>query len=476
MTPKPRLPSFNDFSPGTLKGDIRTVLKAVADYPGDDKSIFAAWYAGPLAGWDKKRAETNIPATLASTGLASGKPMTLTPFGERVLAAATASDAAQVFCAEVIREKNGLKLLEAIENLRQRGDQATKKTLQVELERLGIGDLANDTTDHTTLKNWMVAAGIVKEAQKGRPVVDDAVLKRLVGFSIKEYDELESLPVAQRVFLTLLRRRHLTEAGPFDVSGLYTECQATHPHAFKGASLAALVKDPLEAGGWIELSGVAKASSTMGKAPGGKSGWVTGTTKLLDIPIERVVPNFDSAVPPDLRSKLQTPLEQIKQWLGGADTHKGGLALELLVLRIILDLRLSPRDFRLRSKDSAFAEVDVTAEGSHLLFSRWTFQCKRIQESNNVGLSDVAKEVGIAVYMRAHVIAMVSTGGFTSEALNYAREVAKATHLQFVFIDKAVIHAYLTKGPVPLHDFVMSNAARVFTEKQTQPISPGAMR
>jgi Restriction endonuclease len=148
------------------------------------------------------------------------------------------------------------------------------------------------------------------------------------------------------------------------------------------------------------------------------------------------------------------------------------LGLELLVLRIILDLRLNPRGFRLRSKNTAYAEVDVAAEGDHLMFSRWTFQCKKIQQDNNVGLGDVAKEVGIAVYMKAHVIVMVSTGGFSSEALAYAREISQATPLQFLFLNGKVIRDYLENGPAALHNFVMSNATQVMLMKRAQPIDP----
>jgi hypothetical protein len=462
-----RLPSFNDFSRVTLKKDLRSVLSVIESHDQNDDEIFAEWKKSLFPGWDAKRIKTNITATLGSTQLITGRPMTLSTFGRKVQAASSAKEAAKVFCTEIIRNQNGIKLIEAIKNLHQRGDRATKETLQAELQRLGVTDLANNTTDHTTLKNWMIEAGIVLEVKKGYPTINDEVLKLLTGISSAEANELRTLTLSQQVFLHLLRKMYVTLEGPFNIEVLYKECRATWPHEFASANLAKAVKEPLSDAGWIEISG------KVGVGRGGKSGWVVGTEKLLAIPIESVIPNFNTTVPNDLHGKLQTPFSQIRVWLEGTDIHHGGLGLELLALRIILDLRLTPRGFRVRSKDTFYAEVDVTAEGDHLMFSRWTFQCKRIDATKNVCLGDVAKEVGIAMHMRAHVIVMVSTGGFTRDAYAYAKEMTKASHLQFVFLDGKVIKDYLEKGPAALYEHVMTNARHVMSEKLDQPI-PGS--
>lgn len=459
-----RLPSFNDFSFVTLKEDLRPVLSVIRAHGQDDDKIFREWEALLFSGWGKKRIKTNITATLSSTKLIVGRPMKLSDFGLLVQGASSAKEAAKIFCTEIINNQNGNKLIEAIRNLNQRGNLATKETLQTELQRLGVTDLANNTTDHTTLKNWMIQAEIVIEVKKGYPTIDDKVLKLLTGISSTEANELQTLTLGQQVFLHLLRKLYVTSAGPFNIEGLYTECRATSPHEFASANLAKAVKKPLSAAGWIELI------KKTGSGRGGKSGWILGTEKLLSIPIESVIPNFNATVPGDLYGKLQTPFSQIKSWLEGDDAHQGGLGLELLALRIILDLRLTPRGFRVRSKDTSYAEVDVTAEGEHLMFSRWTFQCKRIDATRNVCLGDVAKEVGIAMHMRAHVIVMVSTGGFTKDAYAYAKEMTRASHLQFVFLDGKVIKEYLEKGPSTLYGYVMNNARNVMSEKRHQPI------
>ena len=87
-------------------------------------------------------------------------------------------------------------------------------------------------------------------------------------------------------------------------------------------------------------------------------------------------------------------------------------------------------------------------------------------------MGDVAKEVGLAIYSRSHVVAMVTTSDFSREALKYAREITTSTHLQFVFITGALIERYLAGGPAVLLDHVTRNAAEVMVLKRQQPIDP----
>lgn len=461
MTNK-RIPSFNDFSPVILKQDIRTCLAAIRDAGGDDDAVISKWANQYFNGTKNGRSKTNIPATLRSTGLTTGKrPMELSDFGRAVLDAPTALEATQRFCAGIIRDRNGDVLLSAVASLRKRNETISKESLKAELQLAGIEGLSTNTTDHTTLKNWFIEGQIL--AADGVP--NDSLLKSLVGISAAEMDDWASLSLPQQLFLQQLIREHLVGSGPFLAKNLFRPCVEKYPHLFDGAQFARQITKPLVAGGWIEVSGLG------GGAHGGKSGRICGTSKLLAIPIERAVPDFDSAVPAELRSKLNMPLEEIKQNLRSKDKNVGGLALELLVLRMVIDLGLEPRNFRLRSAQSGHAEVDLLAEGAHLMFSRWTFQCKRYEKSTTkVGLSDVAKEVGIALYTKSHVIAMVTTSGFSADARKYADVMSEATSLQFLFIDGKAIDEYLSEGKERLLEHARENARNVMTRKRNQPI------
>lgn len=461
-----RLPSFNDFSPKILNGDLRPCLQAVIDGGGDDKKVIRKWGDEYFDGVKNKRSSTNIPATLRSTGLSTGaRPIALSPVGLNILAAPTAAEAAKLFCAHLLKEKNAKLLIEALSALRKRKVRITKLTLKDELKSLGVSGLSNNTTDHSTLKNWLIHAGLV--STDGIP--NDAEIKRILGISSTEIDEFKSLSLGQQVFLQLLRRMHETAPGPFQVKDLFGECMEAHPHLFNDAQFSKQVRQPLEKGGWVEVVGLANGIH------GGRSGRIRGAKKLLDIPTEEVIPDFEQVIPPELRLKLQTPLDRLSVDLFGTNTHKAGLALELLALRMIIDLGLDPRHFRLRSAQTAYAEVDLIAEGAHLLFSRWTFQCKRYgrETQAKLSLSDVAKEVGIAVFSKAHVIVMVTTTDFTKDAIAYADEVTRATHLQFVFVNGQVLDEYLKDGKDALWHHFKRNATDVMRIKRDQPLPKG---
>lgn len=461
--PSKRLPSFNDFSPAILQADLRKCLAAVRDGGGDDEKVIEAWEGLFFGGVKNKRSRTNIPATLGSTGLSTGvRPLALSELGQKVLDAGSAKDAAQIFCADIIRNQNGELLLGAIGSLRARNEKITKESLKTELQHAGVTSLSNNTTDHTTLKNWMIAAEIIDT--EGKP--NDTLLKNLLGISATEMSEWALLPLAQQVFLKQLRREHIVGAGPFQAKDLLRACLEMYPDLFDAAQFAKKIRDPLQAAGWISVTGLPTGKNA------GKSGRVSGTPKLLDIPVDQVVPDFESVIPAALRAKIDTPLETILKDLFGKDNHRGGLALELLSLRMVLDLGLEPRNFRLRSAQTGHAEVDLLAEGSHLMFSRWTFQCKRYDKSTKakIGLSDVAKEVGIALFVKAHVVVMVTTTNFSADAKKYADAMSEATPLQFLFIDGNAIESYLTKGKSSLLDHARKNAASVMAQKRAQPV------
>lgn len=458
MTEK-RLPSFNDFSPG-LFPDIREPLRAARANAGERDAIAAAISA--QKGWPatNKRAKTNVLVTLQNTGLFDLQSAKLTELGNTIADAASALDAARLFCKHVLEHMNGRTLVSAVRSLNKRNEKVTKASLKAELVRLGIAKLSNATTDHLTLRNWMAAAGLLDEGANYS--VRDPELKALISISSEEEAELEQLEVAQRIFLAVFRRLTLTEGASWvPARRLITECLRDYPQVFDEDQFRKKILDPLREQGWIDAEGL-----TGGR--GAKSGNVRATPKLLGIPVTDLMPSFETDVPPDLRKRIDTPLEEIRTKLDSSSKYEKGLALELLALRMILDLSLTPRGFRRRAKSTGYAEVDVTAEGKHLLFSRWMFQCKAIGHTAKVSVEDVAREVGIAIHAKAHVVVMVSTGGFTRTATDFAREITSSTHLQFLFIDGKIVREYLKSGALKLIEYVLQNAADVMAQKGEQ--------
>jgi hypothetical protein len=191
---------------------------------------------------------------------------------------------------------------------------------------------------------------------------------------------------------------------------------------------------------------------------------VRATPKLRDIQVPLRI-DAPGGVPPDLRAKLATSLDDIFAGLRSTDTHEKGLALELLALRLIRDMGLYPVAFRDRSAMTQQGEVDVVADGLHLHYSRWLVQCKN---TSKVDLSDIAKEVGMAVVMKAHVIIMVTTGRFTQPAIQYANGLAENSSLQAILIDKTVLDAYRKNGETSVIDHLRNKGRDVLRLKAGQ--------
>lgn len=459
-----RLPSFNDFSPGII-GDVRRPLEIVAQHTPDMAAIVAAWDAAFFTSAGNKRASTNIPATLTHLGLMTRVPLTLTAVGEVIRAAPDRTEAARLLCRHIVETRNGMAVIDAVRSLNARGDILSKESLKRELEVIGIEGLSTATTDHTTLLNWMIEAGLLHKAGRENPQADEAVMKTVLGISASERSSFADLPLGQQIFLEVLRRVAETNGGAeIAAKQIIDECLREHRARFDEDQIRAKVIKPLIEDGWLVVPKVASTGR------GGKSGTLTPSAKLMGIPIEAVLPDFDQIVPADLRAKIDLPRVEVQRLLDSKETYDRGLGLELLALKMILDIGLEPRAFRLRSRDTAYAEVDLTAEGKNLLFSRWNFQCKCV--TGRVGLGDVAKEVGLAIYSKAHVVAVVTTSDFTSEAVAYAREITNATHLQFLLINGTVVRNYLDKGATVLLNHVVANAANVMAQKRSQPITP----
>jgi hypothetical protein len=460
-----RLPSFNDFSP-VIIGDVRRPLQILDQFAPDMGLVIAEWDRAFFASAGNKRASTNIPATLTSLGLMNRAPLALTEAGRMVVTAPDPTAAARQLVRHVVETRNGMAIIDAVRSLNARGELLSKESLKRELAVIGIEGLSNATTDHTTLLNWMVKAGLFNREGRTNPVPDEAVMKAVLGISASERSGFAQLPLAQQIFMQVLRR--IAEGNGGDVlpaKQVIDECLRDHRARFDEDQIRAKVIKPLADAGWID---VPDAPVSAGR--GGKSGSIKPSAKLMGIPLDAILPDFNQIVPADLRAKIDLPRAEVRRLLESNQTYEKGLGLELLALKMILDIGLEPRAFRLRSRDTAHAEVDLTAEGKNLLFSRWNFQCKCI--TSKVSLGDVAKEVGLAIYSKAHVVAVVTTSDFSSEALAYAREVTATTHLQFLFVTGAVVRKYLDNGPVALLDHVAINAASVMQQKRGQPIAP----
>jgi hypothetical protein len=95
------------------------------------------------------------------------------------------------------------------------------------------------------------------------------------------------------------------------------------------------------------------------------------------------------------------------------------------------------------------------------VFSRWQIQCKN---TSQVHLDDVAKEVGLANFLKSNVIVIVTTGKIGSTARYFARKTMQETNLSIVMIDGADIQKIRDK-PYAIIDIMEREAKQAMQLK-----------
>jgi hypothetical protein len=459
-----KLPEANEFSPGQVR--LREVLELAKKHDGKRDALIEAIRKRYFANAAQKQKDPakrlklqqtrsyNVLVGMKGYGLFDLETISLTPDGTALLAITDDDSLAEGFAAHILRSCHGLEVLEAVRAIQARGERATKARLQTELETRGF-KLPRATTHHTKLLQWLREASVLDKQQ----VIDEARIAALSGVRLETLEEWSTLTQEQRAFLRTLRRLatvHGTDA--LAARDLVSEAKFEHGPIFREDQLASRVFQPLESAGWI-------TRTVVGGGRGGKSGDIAATPRLIALDLD-VLPSEEGwGIPAELRPKLNTPLNEINEGLKSDSKHTKGIALELLALRISTDAALTPLRFRLRAAETGGGEVDLIAEGAHLHFARWLFQCKN---TRTVALSDLAKEVGMAVLLRAHVIVLVTTGRFAKSVETYARELMDSQPLQVVLIDGKVLTRYRAGGLHALMGFLHEQAEATMRVKRAQ--------
>ncbi|HEV2172198.1 MAG TPA: restriction endonuclease [Nitrospira sp.] len=459
-----RLPSGGEFSPNQI--DLGEVLRIVAKSDGDRDAAVEALrvkYFATAAADRKDPAERleqqrkragNVLIGMATYGLIEAG--VLSDIGAK-LVKENAQDRSRAFARHILRSRNGMKVLAAVRNLTARGHEPTKGSIAAELESLGL-QMPRATTHHLVLLAWLRKAGVLV-GDRGYEI-NDKVVADLAGVSLEVSDAWAGLTNAQRAVVRVLRNLATTHGDqPQPAQHVVELAEQEYGHIFGARDqLRKHVFAPLEKAGWIAMSG-----SSGGR--GAKSGMMAATQKLVELDILALPAAVSSDIPADLRLKLNTPLAKIYADLFAIDAYTKGIALELLAVNMATDLNITPRRLRLRGVKTAGAEVDLIAEAAHLHFSRWLFQCKN---APSVDVSDLAKEVGMAVLLKAHVIVIVTTGTIGAVVRRYAKALSAETTLQAVLIDSKIVDSYRKHGAATLLDYFHNTASQTLQIKRPQ--------
>jgi hypothetical protein len=472
----PKLPALIEFNPETLGGanSVPELLAMLAE--GWDRAtlieaIRARWFddaASSLASDPPRRLAMqrklagNVISGMRQAGLvtASTSAPQLSDFGEHVAALHGDSgleSALSALAAHLLRQRYGIELLQAARFVRRRDGAVSKRTLVEQLRSFGF-DISNNNVNYSRLRDWIAAAGVVDSAWN----IDEQRFEELAGVSAESIAGWSALSPLQRQALTTMRVRAASDQTPIAARDLVALLRL-RGLTFDEGQLRRDVYDPLANAGWITLEGTGGGRARLVAR-------ITLTEKALGLDVEKIESLQVGPLPADLREQLATPLGKIFGDLLSKDTHTKGIALELLALRLVAECGLFPVELRARGIATGGAEVDLVAEGAHLHFSRWLFQCKNT--GSPVRLDVLAKEVGMATLLRAQVVVIVSTGGFARSVLDYARQAAATTAIQIVLLDQGVLTAYQDGGSPALRRELHGQALQALTLKQPQRVVP----
>lgn len=463
---------MNEFSPGTLDSDIRKLLNLVSGKATRSEAIDAIIATYPkVAATPAKQRKTragNVLIGLSQCLLVEkhGNTITttLTKIGSEIAAASSDQQAADLLAVHLIERCFGAELIDAVETIRAKASPVSLENIRDELSLRGFIITENEGNP-SKLRQWLEPSGVVDKYW----TIDQSKLQKLVGSSSTTISEWHNLPRSQRVFLQVLKELALYHPTQWQMVRQIKKLaeQRFGESVFPTGRLRDQVINPLMAAGWLSAQG-------KGGGRGGDSGSVLAAPKLNDIKIRLPIDDL-SRVPAELRVRLNTPIERIFSDLESGDNHVKGIALELLALNLVRDLGLIPIAFRLRSVRTNGAEVDLLAEGVHLHFSRWLIQCKN-EPTSSLEVDYIAKETGMALVLKAHVIVMVTTGKIGAAVRTFADGLARESAFQVVLIDGNILkryrEGYASKmGGAALIDEFHDNAKRVLQLKRPQILS-----
>ncbi|MDI9854293.1 restriction endonuclease [Comamonas sp. 17RB] len=462
-----KLPNMNEFSPGTLDikkiWEVLKLLEPYQNYSGDLEGMLAVLQTRPKIlktpnekGQRKKRAR-NVLIGMSQCCLLEKKGGKVTPvltdMAKEMLVLGE-KDASDAFSKYLLLNAHGLELLDAVAMIRARGESIDLQSIRDELRSRQFVVTENEV-NAPKIRQWLEASELVSDDWK----INDTALTALIGVGSGFLQVWNGLTRAQRVFAKQAKRLDVSNAGDWlQVRQIKRLCETTHGRGiFPEGKLREKVITPLVSVGMLEVRGT-------GDGRGGDSGEACVCDALRNLNIELPAEGM-SGIPSDLRDKLSTPLSEIFDDLGHSSTNTRGLALELLALRLVRDIGLLPVCFRERTSKTQQAEVDLIAQGVHLHYSRWLIQCKN---TASVEVSDIAKEVGMAVVLKAQVILMVTTGSFRRTVQVYANGLATSSNLQAILIDGELLKKYRLSGVAAVIDELQKAAYQVLALKAPQ--------
>jgi len=422
------LPFGSEFSPSQIV--LADLLELIESSKGDWRALEAAILkhyfskhasgrAGETGAYNRGKLANNCKLGLIAYGIIE-RSGCFTKFGRHLHDIRKNEQALyRSLARHILLHLNGMTMLQCIQDMTSAGEEVNLTSLRNGLNERGVHFPAGGKHP-SIMRLWLAKAGVFVGT---RWQIDTIRLREVLGTNPDEFGVLARFTAEQRAFLRALANTGATTPQP--ANEIARLAGATYGVRFPEKSLPKLVLNALVEAGYITA-----AKTTTGR--GAKPFLVTPTDKLIKDIIEPLLEHLKDQTDPRLMSLLKTPLSSVLAELKSKDRHVAGLALEALAFKLMRLLDMDYVATRLRASATGGAEVDLIFESARLVFSRWQVQCKN---TSHVLLDDVAKEVGLAHFLKSNIIVMVSTGEIGPEARRYANKVMTDSNLGIVMVD-----------------------------------------
>lgn len=378
----------------------------------------------------------------------------LTPLGEALAEKAQKGelgDLYEEFARHILLNLKGLDLITCVNDLVARGTTITKASISRELSFRGH-HIPNNGTHLNGMRQWLEQAGLVDH---GKWEADPALLKHLLGeIGYEELDAYAQLSKEQRAFALAFARLDVDEALSNRVAAYATSLYGVeYPEGGLPQSTLFALQD-------VGLLTCHKTTTGQGAKPY----IVRRTGKLQNEFLEPIFSTIEKSLGIQYRKLIRMHFDDILTDLNNDNKHVKGLALEALAFYLGRLIGLNFVQWRLRSKETGGAELDVIMEGANFIFSRWQIQCKNSPQAT---LEDIAKELGLAQIIKTNVIMIVTTGRIGHKARIFAERIMQDTNLQVILLHQVDLKRIKT-DPTVISDILRSQSEVAMTLKRNQ--------
>lgn len=321
------------------------------------------------------------------------------------------------FAQHILRNLHGLKGIEIVEDLEAQGKSPTNDALKREFKDQYDFHI-DDTSNHwSQIRAWLSKADIVNTGTHHYDI-DRTRIEELIGLGTEDILELARLNDQQQAFLRALALVDPDE--PIRNSRIRRLAERAYDVNISQSGISRKTLNPLEEAGFIEW-----------EHADGKPNRIQTTDKFDSEVLKPILDDLAerTGVPRDV---LRLSFGEILDDLDHDSTHKKGVALETLAIKIGRLLGLTFVGWRVRGQKTAGSEVDVVFDEVGELFNRVQVQCKNTEDA--IKTKHVAREVGICRTLQTNTILMVARGGVSGDARQYASRVMQHENIAIMFL------------------------------------------